>query len=51
MSYFPKHRFLNLPRDSNASIFALKSLPFVSTAGRGEVSSETAPAYFKGLSI
>ena len=45
----PGFRFLNLTRDSSSSSFFSTSLPFVSTAGRGAVSPETAPAFFRGI--
>jgi len=49
MSFPPKHRFFHLTENGNSSNLFGTSLPFVSTAGRGAVSSEAAPAYFEGL--
>lgn len=49
MSFLPKPSFFHLTENGNSSNFFGTSLPFVSTAGRGAVSSEAAPAYFEGL--
>lgn len=46
-----RFQFLNLTGNDNFTNFFCTSLPFVSTAGRGAVSSEAAPAYFRGLNI